>query len=64
MSETEPPISPRCSICKQPIPPEFDGKWRHGHNAEPINDGRCCRDCNDEVVIPTRLIEIYRATRK
>ena len=26
-----------------------------GHNAEPVNSGRCCDDCNEHVVIPIRL---------
>ena len=29
--------------------------WDQGHNAEPINDGRCCTSCNYSVVTPTRL---------
>ena len=33
-----------CSICKT----EFEG---HGHNAQPINDGICCDDCNTLVII-------------
>ena len=37
-----------CSICNE----GFEG---HGHNAEPINDGRCCDFCNMAVVIPTRI---------
>jgi hypothetical protein len=46
-----------CSICSQPI--DAIGDWVHGHNAEPVNDGRCCSACNDLVVIPARLAEIY-----
>ena len=33
-----------CSICKEKI----EG---FGHNAQPINDGRCCDDCNTLVII-------------
>lgn len=47
-----------CSICSQPI--DAIGDWVHGHNAEPINNGRACSRCNDTVVVPTRLIEMYR----
>lgn len=50
-----------CSICGNEIKPE--GDWLLGHNAEPVNDGRCCRHCNDTVVIPTRIVAIYRAER-
>ena len=37
-----------CSICNE----DFEG---HGHNADPINDGRCCEFCNFSMVIPARL---------
>ena len=37
-----------CSICGK----EYDG---YGNNAEPINDGRCCDECNLSKVIPARL---------
>jgi len=30
--------------------------WEKGHNAEPVEKGRCCEECNLKVVIPTRLI--------
>lgn len=26
-----------------------------GNNAEPVNSGRCCDDCNQAVVIPARI---------
>ena len=28
----------------------------YGHNAEPIEDGRCCDFCNDTEVVPARLV--------
>jgi hypothetical protein len=37
----------QCSICSGPV--------TEGHNAEPVNDGRCCTVCNDMVVIPSRI---------
>jgi hypothetical protein len=37
-----------CSICKAIL-------LDYGHNAEPINKGRCCGMCNTEVVIPKRI---------
>ena len=43
-----------CCICKQEIPVE-GGSWHLGHNADPVGDGRCCRDCNAKKVIPARL---------
>lgn len=42
-----------CSICFSEIP--AIGSWTEGNNAEPVNMGRCCNDCNDRVVIPARL---------
>ena len=38
----------KCKICNE----TFLG---HGHNAEPIANGRCCDVCNDTKVIPLRL---------
>ena len=39
----------KCSICGD----KHDDPY--GHNAEPINDGRCCTVCNFDVVLPTRI---------
>jgi hypothetical protein len=44
-----------CSICFTEIPAEHDGQWTKGHNAEPVNSGRCCGKCNERVVIPARI---------
>lgn len=44
----------KCSICFQPIGVDANG-WDGGHNAQPINDGRCCEACNETVVIKARL---------
>ena len=44
-----------CCICRGPIGVEVLTGWDGGHNAEPIMFGRCCRDCNDMVVFPTRM---------
>lgn len=37
-----------CSICGTVF-------MRWGHNASPINNGRCCDECNATVVIPKRI---------
>ena len=37
-----------CSICKDDIKD-------YGHNAQPINNGRCCDLCNSTFVIPFRI---------
>lgn len=44
----------KCSICQNEIPAKESG-WSSGNNAQPVNDGRCCDDCNMNVVIPARL---------
>jgi hypothetical protein len=37
-----------CSIC--------GGEYRmHGNNSWPLNDGRCCKMCNEYFVIPARI---------
>lgn len=38
----------RCSICKN----KYAG---FGNNARPVNNGRCCEDCNEARVIPARV---------
>ena len=43
-----------CSICENPIIPEPISGWYQGNNAWPINDGRCCDNCNN-IVIARRL---------
>ena len=50
----------KCSICHGPIdkhthPETGEVYWTKGHNAQPINDGRCCDTCNDTVVITRRI---------
>ena len=47
-----------CSICGGSIELECNG-WAGGHNAQPINSGRCCAICNDTVVIPVRIRQLY-----
>jgi hypothetical protein len=47
-----------CSICQNEIQPV--GDWTQGNNAEPVNDGRCCDQCNSTVVIPARLTQMRR----
>ena len=35
----------KCSICEKTI------NNKYGHNAQPINNGRCCDECNKLVII-------------
>lgn len=44
-----------CVLCNEPIKTEPITGWKYGHNAQPLADGQCCRDCNDERVLPARL---------
>ena len=53
-----------CVICNEPIVKELLGidldtgkkvYWEHGHNAEPLQKGNCCKICNETEVIPARL---------
>ena len=44
----------KCSICKEEIKHDLNG-WDKGHNADPINNGKCCGFCNDTIVSVTRL---------
>ena len=56
-------VMKKCSICKQPINPDPSG-WSDGHNAEPINKGRCCGACNALVVTPSRISEYLNRENK
>ena len=38
-----------CSLCLNTI------RKSESHNAEPLNDGRCCDDCNYSKVISERI---------
>jgi len=47
-----------CSICQKEIEPNPENGWDQGNNAEPVNSGRCCDDCNNFYVIAARLREM------
>ena len=53
----------KCSICKQDITPEPNG-WTGGCNAWPINEGTCCKACDDEVVLPARIAQHYAEVKE
>lgn len=44
-----------CSICGY----RYVG---FGHNAQPVNDGRCCSDCNWMYVVPKRMALTFKAS--
>ena len=50
----------KCSICEdnleeQKHPITGNVFFNKGHNANPVNDGRCCDRCNNTIVIPRRM---------
>lgn len=47
----------KCCICGNEIP-VIHG-WSEGNNAQPIADGRCCDECDNNVVIPARIAMMY-----
>ena len=53
----------KCSICKNPIVPDPISGWKKGNNAWPINDGRCCDNCNN-IVVAARLNKLLTTKTK
>jgi len=53
----------QCVICNLQIEEEEYG-WRHGHNASPVKEGRCCSQCNYAVVLPMRMRLIKNDNRQ
>ena len=53
----------KCSICRNKITTNKIG-WDDRHNAQPVNKGRCCCECNYKVVIPTRLNKLISDRKK
>ena len=47
-----------CCLCKKKI--KAKGTWNQGNNAEPLQKGRCCDECNITKVIPSRLNNFQR----
>ena len=43
-----------CCLCKKR---EFNS--RHGNNAQPIEDGLCCNECNKNIVVPVRMLQLF-----
>ena len=41
-----------CSICNMPLD-------NYGYDADPINDGRCCKICSQDVVLPIQLKLVF-----
>ena len=61
-----------CSICNKEIKGRVvtaaDGSqhvpYERGNSAHPINNGRCCDECNHSVVVPARLFNIMQSRSK
>ena len=53
----------KCVLCEENIRLNQDqrGYAYHGHNAQPVADGRCCDFCNYAVVIPARIQAMRKA---
>lgn len=49
----------QCCLCEGDIQTTEYG-WELGHNAQPIQDGRCCTECNVNRVIPQRLDDMIQ----
>lgn len=47
-SDYKPIETNKCVICGK----EYTG---YGNNAYPVNEGRCCDECNANIVIPARI---------
>lgn len=52
----------KCCICGNEIEKEYN--WDQGHNAEPVKTGRCCTNCNYNVVVPERLKKVRQNEKK
>jgi len=50
----------QCSICGCEIQKHPLSGWAHGNNAQPLNDGRCCDECDNTIVIPSRIVLLRR----
>lgn len=51
---SKPKKTTTCCLCKKN---EFD--VRHGNNAQPIEDGTCCNECNKTIVVPVRMLQLF-----
>ena len=46
----------KCVICNEKITADPNG-WEGGCNAEPVASGQCCYICDNEIVLPVRLVQ-------
>ena len=57
-SQNESKPNDDCVLCEEEIDTQPHG-WSGGHNAQPVADGRCCTECNNNVVLPARFKQVY-----
>ena len=48
-----------CVICGEVIGADRYG-WDGGANAEPVAEGQCCWKCDENVVLPRRILDIRK----
>ncbi len=53
-----------CVICKGVIEVEAISGWADGYNAYPVKVGRCCKDCDDNVVLAERIRRAYKLVKE
>ena len=49
----------KCVLCGDTIQKDPINGWELGHNAETVEHGRCCDDCNSFLVIPARMDQLF-----
>ena len=54
----------KCVLCKQEIRRDPFTQWDQGNNAEPLAKGRCCDNCNYDVMAVRILDAHYQAGYK
>ena len=47
-----------CSVCGKLV------ELNKTHNADPVNDGRCCSSCNNNFVVPERMVQMWEERAK
>ena len=55
-------IKMKCVICDEKITADKNG-WEGGCNAEPVESGQCCYECDVNVVLPARLAQYGYKTK-
>jgi len=52
-----------CCLCDSQITVEPLSGWDKGHNAEPLAAGRCCDNCNNNVVME-RIRRLHKTKQR